>query len=90
MQCSSGLATQFPRLITDRNPKTLKELNAGLETTWEDIQPEAINKLCKSFKARLVMCSEISGEAISNNLWMTCERECVPEFDSAHQDRDRV
>jgi hypothetical protein len=32
-----------------------------------------------------MMCVEKSGESISNDLWMVCDRECIPKFDSTHE-----
>jgi hypothetical protein len=71
------------------NPQTLEELATALETAWDGILPETIDKLCRSFRTRLVMCRDTEGKSISSDLWMSCERECIPEFNSEHQGCDR-
>jgi hypothetical protein len=78
------------KVVAVLNPQTLEELKTALETAWDGIPPETTDKLCKSFKRRLIMCSERGGQSISNDLWIACERECMPESDSDHQGDNRV
>jgi hypothetical protein len=78
------------KVVAVLNPRTLEEPKTALETAWDGIPPETIDKLCKSFKKRLMMCSEKRGQSISNGLWLACERECMPESDSDHQGDNHV
>jgi hypothetical protein len=77
------------KVVAVLNPQTLAELATALETAWDGILPETIDKLCKSFQTRLAMCRDRGGKSISSDLWMSCGKECIPEFNSEHQGCDR-
>jgi hypothetical protein len=76
------------KVVAVLNPQTLEELTTALETAWDWILPETIDKLCKGFGARLATCRDRGDKSISCDLWMSCERECIPEFNSEHQGCD--
>ena len=43
-------------IISEEQPSTIQELKNVLEKTWNDISINLINKLCSSFRDRLLLC----------------------------------
>jgi hypothetical protein len=68
------------KAVSAENPSTLSSLRDILQDAWAGIQQTSIDKLCMSFKNRLILCKDREGQSISNDLWLMCDLECLGRY----------
>jgi hypothetical protein len=68
------------RMVSLMNPQTIPQLKECLLNAWDAISQTSIDNLCKSFRARLIMCRDREGQSISNDLWLLSDKQFVEEL----------
>jgi hypothetical protein len=73
------------KIVERLNPETLNELKEYLQFAWASVPLTTINRLCKSFRRRLMMCLNNRGQSISNDLWLLSDKSVLSDLALAHQ-----
>jgi hypothetical protein len=68
------------RIVNKFAPQTIEELKTALLESWELIGQRTIDKLCASFRNRLVCCQEEQGASISKHLFRLGEGDAMKDF----------
>jgi hypothetical protein len=69
-------------IVAKLTRKIVDELKKVLSDAWTSIPQATINKLCRSFAARLQIWVEMKGESISEHLWRCCDKEALLVWES--------
>jgi transposase len=73
------------KAVSAEHPDTLPRLREVLHDAWAGIRQSSIDKLCLSFKNRLMLCKDRGGQSISNDLWIMCDMECLGRYGTQHE-----
>jgi hypothetical protein len=68
------------KMVSRTNPRTVEDLETALIAAWSLIPQDTIDRLCRSFEARLALCLANEGNSISNELWRISDRAAMKDF----------